>query len=81
MNMPANPASPSAPELNLTRLIDAPAAKLFGARIASALPKWWSAPLPFAVFAAETQVRPSGANDIGMRDRAPAYSLRCLPAG
>ena len=49
-------------ELMLTRLIDAPRAKLFRAWTEPELLKQWFAPLPYTTPVAELDVRPGGAN-------------------
>ena len=54
-------------ELVLTRLIDAPPAKVYRAWTEPALLKQWFAPLPFTTPVAELDVRPGGANLIVMR--------------
>ena len=54
-------------ELVLTRLIDAPRAKLFRAWTDPALLKQWFAPLPWTAPHAELDVRPGGANLVVMR--------------
>jgi uncharacterized protein YndB with AHSA1/START domain len=54
-------------ELVLTRLIDAPRAKLFRAWTDPALLKQWFAPLPWTTPHAELDVRPGGANLVVMR--------------
>jgi uncharacterized protein YndB with AHSA1/START domain len=54
-------------ELVLTRLIDAPPAKLFRAWTDPDLLKQWFAPLPYTTPVAELDVRPGGANFIVMR--------------
>ena len=51
----------------LTRLIDAPADKLFRAWTEPELLKQWFAPLPYTTPTAELDVRPGGANLIVMR--------------
>ena len=55
-------------ELVLTRLIDAPRAKLFRAWTDPKLLKQWFAPLPWTTASAELDVRPGGASLIVMRD-------------
>ena len=59
--MPANH------ELTLTRLIDAPRAKLFRCFREPELLKQWFAPLPYTTPVAELDVRPGGSNLIVMR--------------
>jgi uncharacterized protein YndB with AHSA1/START domain len=54
-------------DLVLTRLIDAPRAKLFEAWTKPELLKQWFAPLPYTTPVAELDVRPGGANKITMR--------------
>lgn len=54
-------------ELVLTRLIDAPRAKLFQAWTRPELLKQWFAPLPWTTSTAETDVRPGGSSLIVMR--------------
>ena len=54
-------------ELVLTRLIDAPPAKLYRAWTEPELLKQWFAPLPYTTPVAELDVRPGGANFIVMR--------------
>jgi len=62
-------ATPSSDrELVLTRLIDAPRAKVFKAWTYSELLKQWFAPLPYTTPVAELDVRPGSANLIVMRD-------------
>jgi uncharacterized protein YndB with AHSA1/START domain len=62
-------ATPSSDrELVLTRLIDAPRAKVFKAWTDPELLKQWFAPLPYTTPVAELDVRPGGANLIVMRD-------------
>lgn len=55
-------------ELVLTRLIDAPPAKVYRAWTEPELLKQWFAPLPFTTPVAEMDVRPGGANLFVMRD-------------
>ena len=55
-------------ELVLTRLIDAPRAKVFKAWTDPELLKQWFAPLPYTTPVAEVDVRPGGANLVVMRD-------------
>jgi uncharacterized protein YndB with AHSA1/START domain len=57
-------------ELVLTRLIDAPRARVFRAWTEPDLLKQWFAPAPFTTPVAELDVRPGGANVIVMRDPA-----------
>jgi uncharacterized protein YndB with AHSA1/START domain len=54
-------------DLVLTRLIDAPRARLFDAWTKPDLLKQWFAPLPYTTPFAELDVRPGGANKITMR--------------
>jgi uncharacterized protein YndB with AHSA1/START domain len=54
-------------ELVLTRLIDAPRAKVFRAWTDPELLKQWFAPLPYTTPVAELDVRPGGANLVVMR--------------
>lgn len=54
-------------DLVLTRLIDAPRARLFDAWTQPELLKQWFAPLPYTTPFAELDVRPGGANRITMR--------------
>jgi uncharacterized protein YndB with AHSA1/START domain len=54
-------------DLVLTRLIDAPQARLFEAWTRPELLKQWFAPLPYTTPFAELDVRPGGANVITMR--------------
>jgi len=65
--MSATPGFPSNRELMLTRLIAAPAAKLFRAWTEPELLKQWFAPLPYTTPFAEMDVRPGGASLIVMR--------------
>lgn len=67
MTATADTASTSDRELVLTRLIDAPRAKLFKAWTDPELLKQWFAPLPYITPVAELDVRPGGANLIVMR--------------
>lgn len=55
-------------ELVLTRLIDAPPAKVYRAWTEPELLKQWFAPLPFTTPVAEVDVRAGGASLIVMRD-------------
>ena len=55
-------------ELVLTRLIDAPRAKLFRAWTEPELLKQWFAPLPYTTPVAELDVRPGGRCFVVMRD-------------
>ncbi len=68
--MTATPAttSPSDRELVLTRVIDAPRAKVFKAWTDPELIKQWFAPRPYTTPVAELDVRPGGANLVVMRD-------------
>ena len=54
-------------ELTLTRLIDAPASKLFDAWTKPDLLMQWFCPKPWTVFSAQLDVRPGGSNVIVMR--------------
>ena len=54
-------------ELQLTRLIDAPPAKLFRAWTEAALLAQWFTPRPWTVARAETDPRPGGASLVVMR--------------
>ena len=54
-------------DLVLTRLIDAPRAKLYDAWTKPEILKQWFAPLPYTTPSAEMDVRPGGANRITMR--------------
>ena len=63
----AAPATIAERELVLTRLIDAPAEKLYRAWTEPDLLKQWFAPLPYTTPRAELDVRPGGANLIVMR--------------
>jgi uncharacterized protein YndB with AHSA1/START domain len=67
MNAIAQPASIADRELVLTRLIDAPAAKLYRAWTEPALLKQWFAPAPWTTPRAELDVRPGGASLVVMR--------------
>jgi uncharacterized protein YndB with AHSA1/START domain len=60
-------AATSDRELVLTRLIDAPRAKLFKAWTDPDLLKRWFAPLPWTTPRAELDARPGGANLVVMR--------------
>jgi uncharacterized protein YndB with AHSA1/START domain len=55
-------------ELVLTRLIDAPPAKVYQAWTEPELLKQWFAPLPFTTPVVEMDLRPGGANLFVMRD-------------
>ena len=55
-------------ELVLTRLIDAPRAKVFKAWTEPELLMQWFAPLPFTTPSAKVDLRPGGASLIVMRD-------------
>jgi len=68
MTTSAKAAPASDRELVLTRLIDAPRAKVFRTWTEPELLKQWFAPLPWTTPAAELDVRPGGANLIVMRD-------------
>src|ERR1700709_960427 len=63
----ANPAPTSDRELVLTRLIDAPRAKVYQAWTNPELLRQWFAPLPWTTPKAELDVRPGGANLVVMR--------------
>jgi uncharacterized protein YndB with AHSA1/START domain len=69
MTLTAEAAAPSLAdrELVLTRLIDAPADKLYRCWTEPALLKQWFAPAPLTTPVAELDVRPGGANFIVMR--------------
>ena len=67
MTTTAEAAPSSDRELVLTRIIDAPRAKLFKAWTDPELLKQWFAPLPYTTPVAELDVRPGGANLIVMR--------------
>lgn len=54
-------------ELSLTRLIDAPRAKVFRAWTDPELLKQWFAPLPYTTPVAELDVRPGGRSFVVMR--------------
>lgn len=54
-------------DLVLTRLIDAPRAKLYEAWTKPEVMKQWFAPLPYTTPFVETDVRPGGSNKITMR--------------
>src|SRR4030081_3667459 len=68
MTAPAEAVTTSDRELVLTRIIDAPRAKVFRAWTDPELLKQWFAPLPYTTPIAELDVRPGGANLIVMRD-------------
>jgi uncharacterized protein YndB with AHSA1/START domain len=68
MTATAEAAPTSDRELVLTRIIDAPRAKVFKAWTDPELLKQWFAPLPYTTPVAELDVRPGGANLIVMRD-------------
>jgi uncharacterized protein YndB with AHSA1/START domain len=68
MTTTAEAAPTSDRELVLTRIIDAPRAKVFRAWTDPELLKQWFAPLPYTTPVAELDVRPGGANFIVMRD-------------
>jgi uncharacterized protein YndB with AHSA1/START domain len=70
MPRPVDATPSSDRELVLTRLIDAPRAKLFRAWTEPALLKQWFAPLPYTTPVAELDVRPGGASLVVMRDPA-----------
>jgi uncharacterized protein YndB with AHSA1/START domain len=65
--MAAEAAPTSDRELVLTRLVDAPRAKLYRAWTEPELLKQWFAPKPYTTPVAELNVRPGGANLIVMR--------------
>jgi uncharacterized protein YndB with AHSA1/START domain len=67
MTVTAAAAPTSDRELVLTRLIDAPRAKVFRAWTDPEILKQWFAPLPYTTPVAELDVRPGGANFIVMR--------------
>ena len=67
MTSPNNATSSADRELVLTRLIDAPRAKVFQAWTDPKLLKKWFAPLPWTTPEAETDVRPGGKSLIVMR--------------
>src|ERR1700704_2370566 len=62
MTAPAEAVPTSDRELVLTRIIDAPPAKVFRAWTDPELLKQWFAPLPYTTPVAELDVRPGGAN-------------------
>src|SRR5262245_66596652 len=68
MTAKAEAAPTSDRELVLTRVIDAPRAKLYRAWTDPELLKQWFAPKPYTTPVAELNVRPGGANLIVMRD-------------
>jgi uncharacterized protein YndB with AHSA1/START domain len=68
MPRPTDATPSSDRELVLTRLIEAPRAKLFRAWTEPALLKEWFAPLPYTAPVAELDVRPGGASLVVMRD-------------
>lgn len=55
-------------ELMLTRIIDAPPAKVYRAWTEPELMKQWFAPLPFTTPLVETDVRPGGSSLVVMQD-------------
>lgn len=55
-------------ELTLTRIIDAPRDKVFGAWTDAELLRQWIAPLPWTTPTVELDVRPGGSNLLVMRD-------------
>ena len=68
-----NDTTPPAPaahpfDLVLTRLIDAPAAKLYRCWTDAALIPQWFVPRPWTISQARLEVRPGGASLIVMRD-------------
>jgi uncharacterized protein YndB with AHSA1/START domain len=67
MTAPAEAVPTSDRELVLTRIIDAPRAKVFRAWTDPELLKQWFAPLPYTTPVAELDVRPGGANLVVMR--------------
>ena len=67
MTTPAEADSISDRELVLTRIIDAPRAKLYRAWTDPELLKQWFAPRPYTTPFAELDVRPGGANLVVMR--------------
>jgi uncharacterized protein YndB with AHSA1/START domain len=68
MTVKAEAAPTADRELVLTRVIDAPRAKLYKAWTDPELLKQWFAPKPYTTPVAELDVRPGGANFIVMRD-------------
>ena len=69
MTTPADAAAPSHPlDLVLTRLIDAPADKLFRCWTDTALIPLWFVPRPWSVARAESDLRPGGGCVVVMRD-------------
>ena len=54
-------------EMSLTRLMDAPADKLFRCWTTPELIKQWFAPQPWTVPAAQVDLRPGGASNVTMR--------------
>lgn len=66
MNIQTNPAAGR--DLVLTRVFDAPAAKLFRAWTEPKLIKQWFAPRPWTVSGARTEPRPGGGVLVVMRD-------------
>lgn len=68
MTAKAEAAPTSDRELVLTRVIDAPRAKLYRAWTDPELLKQWFAPRPYTTPVAELDVRPGGTNLIVMRD-------------
>src|SRR6267142_4070506 len=67
MSATSEAATTSNRELVLTRIIDAPRAKLFRAWTDPELLKQWFAPLPYTTPVAELDLRPGGANLVVMR--------------
>lgn len=67
MSTPQQPALGADRELVLTRIIDAPPAKLFRAWTEPALMVQWFAPRPWTVVRAETDPRPGGSSLVVMR--------------
>ncbi len=70
MPRPVDATPSSDRELVLTRLIDAPRAKLFRAWTEPALLRHWFAPLPYTTPVAELDIRPGGTSLVVMRDPA-----------
>lgn len=68
MAFSTNAVSTSGRELVLTRIINAPRAKVFRAWTDPELLKQWFTPLPWTTSVAEVDVRPGGASLIVMRD-------------
>ena len=79
MTAQADAAAPSHPhDLVLTRLIDAPADKLFRCWTDTALIPLWFVPKPWSVARAESDLRPGGGCVVVMRD--PEGNEFCLVA-